>query len=417
MACLPVLIAWMSLIVTGSRSERNYAVQLDKPGVINPVCWSLRRSRSPAFVVSCRRDPLKGRTMVESSAVLTDSAIEGAAHDAKRLLYESRGWISRRELLRKLSTAGHPEARSRMAIDRLLTRNLIDKRHQPIDPVPEDPDLALDEQIFLRTMTDATPYTIESLLLDLENVQVDRQRAEKQQRQAENESRHDFAAYYQQCAFESFNAASGTEASIRAIPGVDEIETACAVQGEEFTPGGLRRLFAKAAQSRGETVANCLCLKTTEATDYLGALSKDAQTETRKDESKQRQSERLPITVDEANAVAMDLAKQDARFVDDGIRQWAARIQEKAGKKCTEWTVGQTRLWLTTMETTGRGRRKGKRQSRPKAVSLNESAAGKGERDVVLKQLAQEQAADFEPSPLDDDPPDEPLRVRHRKRV
>jgi hypothetical protein len=69
------------------------------------------------------------------------------------------------------------------------------------------------------------------------------------------------------------------------------------------------------------------------------------------------------------------------------------------------------------MEETGRGRRKGRRQSRPKAVSLIESAAGEGERDEVLKRLTKEQVDDYEPSPLDEDSPNEPRRVRCRKRV
>jgi hypothetical protein len=202
--------------------------------------------------------------------------------------------------------------------------------------------------------------------------------------------------------------------TIRKAPGGARIETVCLARGLDFTEENVQRLFAEIALVQGKLLSDFLPLSPEAAADCLGELPPGGN---RGDKPEQPQGECPSITVDEANAVAMGLATQDAGFVDGGIRQWAARIQEKAGKKCTEWIVGQTRLWLTTMEATGRGRRKGNRQSRPKAVSLNESAAGKGERDEVLKRLAQEQAADFEPSPLDDDPPDEPRRVRHRKRV
>jgi hypothetical protein len=121
----------------------------------------------------------------------------------------------------------------------------------------------------------------------------------------------------------------------------------------------------------------------------------------------------VSITVDEANAAAMKLANQDATFVHGGIRKWAAEIENATGKKCSTWTVEHMMLWKKTMEETGRGRKKGTRQPRPKAVSL--SAA---EREQRLRKLASEQGKDWEPSPLDDDLPDEkPLRVRHRKRV
>ena len=141
------------------------------------------------------------------------------------------------------------------------------------------------------------------------------------------------------------------------------------------------------------------------------------------------QGERPSCTPDEANAAAMKLAEQDAGFVRKGIRSWAAEIEAATGKKCTTKIVGETRLWEETMEETGRGRDKGKRRSRPQAVRLIESAVGVGEPDAVLKRLTKqerdeelkraekEQAEDFEPSPLDEDPVDEPRRVRYRKRV
>ncbi len=129
------------------------------------------------------------------------------------------------------------------------------------------------------------------------------------------------------------------------------------------------------------------------------------------------QGKRPSCTVDEANAAAMKLAKQDAGFVHNGIREWAAEISKATDKTCSTATVKKTALWITTMEQTGRGRQKGIRQSRPQAVSLIESAVGEGQRDEVLSRLAKEQADDFEPSPLDEDSSDEPRRVRCRKRV
>jgi hypothetical protein len=125
----------------------------------------------------------------------------------------------------------------------------------------------------------------------------------------------------------------------------------------------------------------------------------------------------VAITVDEANAAAMKLAKQDAGFIQKGIREWAARIGKATDKQCSTKVVGNTPFWIKTMEETDRGREKGKRQSRPQAVSLIEAATGAGERHEVLKRLTEEQEVDFEPSPLEEDSPDEPRRVHCRKRV
>jgi hypothetical protein len=125
------------------------------------------------------------------------------------------------------------------------------------------------------------------------------------------------------------------------------------------------------------------------------------------------------MSVDGANDVAIKLAKQDAGFVNKTVRQWAAEIEKATGRKCSTWTVQQTAFRIKTMEETGRSRKKGVRQARPKAARLVEGAVREGERDEVLKRLKQEQVGDFEPSPLDDDEdlPEKQRRVHYRKRV
>jgi hypothetical protein len=68
------------------------------------------------------------------------------------------------------------------------------------------------------------------------------------------------------------------------------------------------------------------------------------------------------------------------------------------------------------MKATGRGRTKGKA---PKAVALTndlESVVGEGERHEVLNKLIAEHDADYEPSPVDDDPNDNDPPATHRKR-
>jgi hypothetical protein len=122
----------------------------------------------------------------------------------------------------------------------------------------------------------------------------------------------------------------------------------------------------------------------------------------------------IAITVDEANTVAMKLAKQDSEFVKGGVRKWAAAIQTATGKTCSVSTVQATRLWTETMKTTGRGKIKG---GKPRAVAFSEkveAVVGKGGRHEALNSLIAQQQADDEPSPLDDSPSKE---VRQRKRV
>ncbi|HLA86227.1 MAG TPA: hypothetical protein VJL29_15675 [Thermoguttaceae bacterium] len=119
------------------------------------------------------------------------------------------------------------------------------------------------------------------------------------------------------------------------------------------------------------------------------------------------------ISRDEANQIAMRLAKQDAAFVNGGVRQWAAAIRKVSGKTCSTATVKATRLWQATMKETGRGRTKGKA---PKAVALTEKVGaviGESNRQEALENLRAQQEVDHEPSPLDDTR----QKVRHYRQV
>jgi len=129
-----------------------------------------------------------------------------------------------------------------------------------------------------------------------------------------------------------------------------------------------------------------------------------------------KKAHRGAITVEEANQTAMRLAKKDLSFVNGGVREWAKRVREASGKTCSTATIHGTALWQKTMEARGRGRRKG---GKAKAVSFTDSleaVVGNGDPHEVLNRLTAEQGADFEPSPLEPDPPGKPRRVRCRKR-
>jgi len=100
-----------------------------------------------------------------------------------------------------------------------------------------------------------------------------------------------------------------------------------------------------------------------------------------------------------ANEIAMQLAKDDSSFVKGEVRAWAKKIG------CSVGTAQKTDLWQEKMRQTGKGRIRGQK---PKVVALTEKVlaitAAKG--DAALRQLVNEQDADFEPSPLANDPPD-----------
>jgi hypothetical protein len=101
------------------------------------------------------------------------------------------------------------------------------------------------------------------------------------------------------------------------------------------------------------------------------------------------------ITVDEANAVAMKLAKQNPQFVHGRVRDWAAAIRKDSGKTCSTATVKKMPFWIRTMEITSRGRTKGKT---PKAVGITDklkSGIGTGSEHEVLEALIAEQAGDL----------------------
>jgi hypothetical protein len=123
------------------------------------------------------------------------------------------------------------------------------------------------------------------------------------------------------------------------------------------------------------------------------------------------QGKRPSCTRDEANAAAMKLAKADPQFVNGSVRKWAAAVRKATGTTCSTATVKLTRLWIRTMEISGRGRTKGKT---PKAVALTgkvESVIGKGDKHQVLKDLIAEQTAD------DDDRPGTRRKPKQYKRV
>jgi hypothetical protein len=123
------------------------------------------------------------------------------------------------------------------------------------------------------------------------------------------------------------------------------------------------------------------------------------------------------MTVEAANRKGMQLAKQyKQRFFAFSIRQQADLIG------CSFGTWTKTPFYKQAKKRRRHQRPAGKQGAcSPSTASLTgnlEATVGKGERDEVLNQLIAEQEANQEPSPLDDDPPDDrPKRVRHRKRL
>jgi hypothetical protein len=132
-------------------------------------------------------------------------------------------------------------------------------------------------------------------------------------------------------------------------------------------------------------------------------------------ESEREEGSQSPrITLIEANEKAKLLAKADRSFVKEpSIRKWAEAIG------CSTGLVVKLPFWRALMEKSGRGRKD--TTPKPKAVSLTsnlEAAVGEGARNEVLERLIGDQEADFEPSPLEGDPPEgRPRTVRTRKRL
>jgi hypothetical protein len=120
------------------------------------------------------------------------------------------------------------------------------------------------------------------------------------------------------------------------------------------------------------------------------------------------------MTRDEANAKAIELGEADPTFVKKTLREWAEAIG------CSDGLVPKLPLWIATMKKTGRGR-KG-RSPAPKVVSLTnglEAVTGDGSPDEMLKRLVAESNADnkADPSPVADDQPGRPRKVRGGKRL
>jgi hypothetical protein len=123
---------------------------------------------------------------------------------------------------------------------------------------------------------------------------------------------------------------------------------------------------------------------------------------------------RVKMTKDDANQKAISLATANPSFLKMTLRGWAAAIG------CSTGLVTKLPLWQATIKKTGRGR--SGRTPAPKTVSFTPALeATIGTRDDSdderLKQLVEEQRADYEPSPLDVDPPNSKLKaVKSRKR-
>src|SRR5262249_20575463 len=119
---------------------------------------------------------------------------------------------------------------------------------------------------------------------------------------------------------------------------------------------------------------------------------------------------RPPMSAEEANRRAVKLAEANPSFArEPRLRQWAKAIG------CSAGLVVKLPFWRATMEQTGRGRKDN--VPAPKVVSLTrdlEAVTGEGDRDEELKRLIAEQAADSEPSPVDDAAS---RKVRTRKRL
>jgi hypothetical protein len=113
------------------------------------------------------------------------------------------------------------------------------------------------------------------------------------------------------------------------------------------------------------------------------------------------------------NKARMLAKKRKKRFLELPIREWAKAIG------CSTGLVAKLPLWI---ETQARKQRQPRGQGKsPKTVSLTanlEAVTGHGDKDAAIRQLIKEQEADYEPSPLEDDPLDRPkTAVRARKRL
>jgi hypothetical protein len=118
----------------------------------------------------------------------------------------------------------------------------------------------------------------------------------------------------------------------------------------------------------------------------------------------------MRISLNEANAKAVQLIKADRGFVHKTQREWAKEI------KCSVGLISKLPIWQATAKALGRSRK----STKSRAVGLTErilNTSGTGERDSVLKQLISDQEADAEPSPLENGAVVRGRTVRHRKRL
>lgn len=126
-----------------------------------------------------------------------------------------------------------------------------------------------------------------------------------------------------------------------------------------------------------------------------------------------KSSKRRCMGVEEANRKAMELAKSmGEEFFLLSERKQAKRIG------CSWQTWSHTEFYRTAKSKRSPQQAKDKTAAR-KVVRLTgnlEGAIGEGNRNEVLEKLIAEQEADCEPSPLEDDPPGQPRRVRCYKR-
>jgi hypothetical protein len=115
------------------------------------------------------------------------------------------------------------------------------------------------------------------------------------------------------------------------------------------------------------------------------------------------------MTAKQANTKAMELARKDRSFVSRSLREWSKAIG------CSVGLVVKLPLWKATMTRYGRGQED--KLPAPKALSLTSNLEATL-REAELEELIADHNADFEPSVLDDDPPEsQPRKVYTRTRV
>jgi hypothetical protein len=128
------------------------------------------------------------------------------------------------------------------------------------------------------------------------------------------------------------------------------------------------------------------------------------------------QSPRQPMSKEAAGIRARKLA-------DEMGQQFLCLSEAKQAKLigCSWQTWSRTQFYRELYPEKAEGKTQGESAQSPRVVSLTknvEAVRGEGGKDQVLSNLIAEQQADYEPSPLDDDPPANPAtKVRVRKRL